>query len=107
MKTLCYSVRIESITEISTKCFKATGFDGSESLIPKSQVFGQDYEVYKSEAYWVSAWFLEQKDLQFSRKKEAFFDSETRKKLPSISYQKHTPKQIIVKEIKHDGSLFR
>lgn len=51
MKSLCYSVRLSSLTAISDKCYLATAFDGSEALIPKSQVFGQDYSVSKSEAF--------------------------------------------------------
>ena len=91
MKTKCYSVRLQSLTEISAKCFKAIAFDGSEALIPKSQVFGQDYGVSKSEAYWISAWILEQKSLQYSIKKEATFDSVTRKEVPSWTVVKHSP----------------
>jgi hypothetical protein len=91
MKTLCYSVRLSSLTSISEKAYKAEAFDGSEAIIPKSQVFGQDYDVQKSDAYWVSAWILEQKSLQYSAKKEAWFDKSTGKMLPSYSVKKHTP----------------
>ena len=91
MKSLCYSVRLSSLTDISDKCYKATAFDGSEALIPKSQVFGQDYDVSKSEAYWISEWILKQKSLQYSAKKEAWFDSVTRKKLPTYVIEKHKP----------------
>jgi hypothetical protein len=94
MKTKCYSVRLQCLTEISEKCYKAIAFDGSEALIPKSQVFGQDYSVQKSEAYWISAWILEQKSLQYSRKKEATFDSITRKEVPSWTVVKHEPVKI-------------
>lgn len=91
MKSLCYSVRLESLTVISDKCYKATAFDGSEALIPKSQVFGQDYSVQKSEAYWISEWILKQKSLQYSCKKQAFFDTVTRKEVPHYVVTKHTP----------------
>ena len=50
MRTLCYSVRLESLVRISDKAFKATAFDGSQDIIPASQVFGRDYEVMKSDA---------------------------------------------------------
>jgi hypothetical protein len=92
MKTLCYSVRLSSLTSISEKAYKAEAFDGSEAIIPKSQVFGQDYDVQKSEAYWISAWILEQKTLQYSAKKEAWFDRITRRMLPTYTYTKHEPK---------------
>ena len=91
MKSLCYSVRLSSLTAISDKCYLATAFDGSEALIPKSQVFGQDYSVQKSEAYWISEWILKQKDLQYSGKKQATFDSVTRKEVPVWIVEKHEP----------------
>ncbi len=89
MKVLCYSVRLQSLTDISEKCYKATAFDGSEAFIPKSQVFGQDYEVTKSEAYWISEWILKQKSIQYSGKKQAWFDSITKKKQPTFIIEKH------------------
>jgi hypothetical protein len=94
MKVLCYSVRLSGLTAISNKCYKATAFDGSEALIPKSQVFGQDYSVTKSEAYWISEWILKQKDLQYSYKKEAWFDSVTRKMMPTYKIEKHNPERV-------------
>jgi hypothetical protein len=94
MKVKCYSVRLKSLTEISEKCYKAVAFDGSEALIPKSQVFGEDYSVSKSDAYWVSAWILERKSLQYSTKKEAFFDSETLQMLPNITITEYVPERI-------------
>jgi len=91
MKIKCYSVRLESLRYISEKACKATAFDGSTAIIPKSQVFGRDYEVMKSDAYWISAWILGQKDLQYSGKKEAWFDSENGKMLPTYKVEHHTP----------------
>lgn len=98
MKVLCYSVRLSSLTVISDKCYLATAFDGSEALIPKSQVFGQDYSVQKSEAYWISEWILKQKSLQYSSKKEAWFDKETGKMLPTYKIEKHHPEKVEPKE---------
>lgn len=94
MKILCYSVRLSSLTVISDKCYKATAFDGSEALIPKSQVFGQNYNVSKSEAYWISEWILKQKSLQYSSKKQAWFDTLTRKEVPTWKIEKHEPIKI-------------
>lgn len=94
MKILCYSVRLESLTSISEKAYLATAFDGSEAILPKSHVFGQDYSVNKSDAYWISEWILKQKELQYSGKKEAWFDSFTRKMLPTYKVEKHEPKKI-------------
>lgn len=88
MKTKCYSVRLQSLVSISDKAYKATSFDGSSDILPKSCVFGCDYEVQKSEAYWIAAWILEKKDLQFSSKKEAWFD-ENGNMLPTFIIEKH------------------
>lgn len=76
-KIKVYSVRLQNLTTISDKCYKATAFDGSEALIPKSQVFGRDYDVQKSDAYWISAWILEQKNIQYSQKKEGWYNPST------------------------------
>lgn len=75
MKTKCHSVRIDSIREISDKCFVVKSFDGSEDLIPKSQVYGNDLDVQKCEAVWISAWILSKKNIQYSTKKTKYFQS--------------------------------
>lgn len=92
-KIKCFSVRLKSLTSISEKCYKATAFDGSTAFIPKSQVYGQDYDVQKSDAYWIASWFLEKDDvkLQCSFKKEAWFDKETGNRLPTYTIEKHVP----------------
>lgn len=97
MKTLCYSVRLESLTRISEKAYKATSFDGSSDILPASQVFGRDFEVMKSDAYWIAAWILPKKDIQYSSKKQAWFNEEGRK-LPTYTVEKHEPKRMEAKE---------
>lgn len=97
MKTLCYSVRLESLESLSPKAFKATAFDGSSDIIPASQVFGRDYEVQKSDAYWISAWILEKKSIQYSSKKQAWFD-ENGKQLPTYTIERHQPERVNPKD---------
>ncbi len=97
MKTLCYSVRLESLVRINDKAFKATAFDGSSDIIPASQVFGRDYEVQKSDAYWISAWILEKKSIQYSSKKQAWFD-ENGHQPPAYTIERHTPEKREAKE---------
>ena len=92
MRTLCYSVRLESLVRISYKAFIATAFDGSQDIIPSSQVFGVDYEVQKSDAYWISAWILKKKNIQYSDKKQAWFD-ENGRKMPTYTIEHHTPEK--------------
>lgn len=101
MKTKCYSVRLESLVRISDKAYKATCFDGSSDIIPASQVFGADLDVQKSDAYWISAWILERKSLQYSSKKNAWFD-EKGNRLPDYEVEKHTP---IKKEAKKENII--
>ena len=106
MKTKCYSVRLSSLTSISDKACVATAFDGTEAIIPTSQIFGQDWDVTKSDAYWISAWILEKKEIQYSRKKEAWFYNDTRKMAPSYTIKKHVPKKIYSTPT-HDDTLKR
>ena len=91
MRTECASVRLESLVSISEKAYKATAFDGSMAIIPKSQVFGRDYDVEKSEAWWIALWLLPSKGIQYSDRKRAWFDAATRQMLPSIEVHHHTP----------------
>ena len=97
MKTLCYSVRLESLVRISDKAFKATAFDGSSDIIPASQVFGRDYEVMKSDAWWISAWILSKKSIQYSGKKQAWFD-ENGRQLPTYTIERNKPEKKEAKE---------
>jgi len=96
MKTKCYSVRLKSLVSISDRAFKAVAFDGSTAIIPKSQVFGTDDSIYKSDAYWISAWILEKKDIQYSTKKETLFD-EYGNMYPYLTIEHHIPgkKQLL------------
>jgi hypothetical protein len=93
MKTLCYSVRLESLVRISDKAFRASAFDGSEAIIPASQIFGMDADVVNSSAYWISAWILEKKSLQYSQKKQAWFDDAGRM-LPTYTVMRHVPEKV-------------
>ena len=97
MKTKCYSVRLKSLDIISDKAYKAVAFDGSSDIIPASQVFGPDLEVGKSEAWWISAWILEKKSIQYSTKKSAWFQKEDNMpavRLESNTVTHHTPSKI-------------
>lgn len=107
MRIKCHSVRLESLVRISDKAFKATAFDGSTAIIPESMIFGQDYDVTKSEAHWISAWILEQKDLQYSTKKTAWFDKDSGRRLPDIKIEKHVPEKVEPVNIEPDANLIR
>jgi len=99
MKTKCFSVRLQSLVSISDRAYKATDFNGNSDIIPKSQVFGQDWDVMKSEAYWIAAWLLERKNITYTGKKEAWFN-ENGDMLPTITVTHHKPKKIKVIEVK-------
>lgn len=107
MKTKCYSVRLESMRQISEKCFVAHSFDGREALIPASQVYGQDFEVTKSEAWWISAWILEKKDIQYSTKKVSWFYADTGKRSPDFEAVKHVPEAVVTAEQQPETTLLR
>ena len=107
MKTKCYSVRLQSLVSISDKAYKATAFDGSVALLPKSQVFGRDYDVQKSDVYWIAAWVLEQKELQYSSSKIQWYNKETGKMEPNIIIEKHIPEKIEFIETKPNADLIR
>ena len=94
MRTKCYSVRVKSIQAIGPRAYKVSSFDGCEDILPSSCIFGQDYEVQKSEAYWIASWILEKKNIQYSARKVAWFDSETRKMLPEYVVSHHTPTAV-------------
>jgi hypothetical protein len=94
MKTKCYSVRLQSLVSISDRAYRATAFDGSTAIIPKSQVYGPDETVQKSEAWWIAAWILEKKELQYSTKKQATFDRETGRMLPTYIVEHHKPQHL-------------
>lgn len=106
MRTLCCSVRLKSLVSISDKAFKATTFTGVIEIIPKSQVFGIDNAVYKSDAYWISAWILKKKNIQYSTRKEAWFD-ENGNMLPTYHIEKHVPKRIEPVKTEPDATLTR
>lgn len=98
MRTKCLSVRLQSLVSISDKAYKATDFNGNSDIIPKSQVFGRDWDVIKSEAYWIAEWILKKKNIT-SGKKEAWFN-EKGDMLPTITVTKHKPTKIKVTETK-------
>ena len=97
MKTLCYSVRLESLVKISRRTFRATSLDGSSDIIPVSTVFGMDYTVRTRDAYWISAWILEQKNIHYSKRKPALFDND-RRQLPTYTIERHAPEKKEVKK---------
>lgn len=108
MKTKCYSVRLQSLVSISDKAYKATAFDGSTAILPKSQVFVADYDVQKSGAYWIAAFVLEQKEgFQYSEKKIGWFNTDTHRIEPNITtiVEHHIPERIEPKEIQPDKNL--
>lgn len=92
MRTKCVSVRLKSLTEISNKAYKAVDFNGNEDIIPVSCVFGYDLEVRKSDAFWISMWIMEKKNLSFSPTKTAWF--EDGKMLPSYDIRRHEAPKI-------------
>ena len=49
-KVKCYSVRLQALFSVSSRAMKAIAYDGTTAIIPKSQVYGPDYDIHKSDA---------------------------------------------------------
>lgn len=79
---------------MSDKACLAESYDGSKDIIPISQIYGLDSDVSKSDAYWISEWILSNKSLQYSHKKQAWFDKDKRLMLPTYSVERHKPEKI-------------
>lgn len=109
MKTKVLSVRLQSLVRISDWAYKASSFDGSEDILPASQVFGRDYDVQKSDAYWIAAWILEKKNLQYSDKKIGWYNPTTGRVEPNITItiEKHIPLKKEVTSIEPIKELTR
>lgn len=109
-KTKVLSVRLQSLTSISEKCYKAKSFDGSECLVPKSVVFGMDYEVQKSDAYWIAEWFMMKPEttLQYGSK-QGWYNPNTGRVEPPIQFivEKHKPEVLTAVEPKLVEALNR
>lgn len=110
-KTKVYSVRLQHLTQISTKCWKAEDWQGNTFLIPDSQYFGRDYAVQKSDAHWVASWIIDKEDckLMVSTKKEGWFNPKIRRVEPTyhIEIEHHTPVKLDIDDIAHDKNLMR
>ena len=98
MRIKCYSVRVANISQISSKAYKVVSYNGAEDIVPTSCIYGRDWDVLKSEAYWIASWILEQKQIQYSCKKVAWFDKTTKKKLPTYEITNHLPVEIKAKD---------
>lgn len=97
-KTKCYSVRLKNLTQISKKCWKAEDWQGNTYLIPDSQFFGPDYDVSKSDAYWIASWIIDKEDckLMVSTKKIGWYNPSKGKVEPNVKIEviKTTPRKI-------------
>lgn len=93
-----YSVRLKSLNQISDKCWKAEDWQGNTFLIPDSQYFGRDYDVIKSDAYWIASWIIDKEDchLQVSTKKIGWYDPKSGRIKPPviITIEHHVPERI-------------
>ena len=94
MRVKCISIRLQNLVRITDKAYKATDFNGNTDIIPASQIYGEDNEVGKSDAYWVTEWILNKKNLTCRRKKERFFDLATRRQIQTCTVEYHKPIKI-------------
>lgn len=103
MKTKCYSVKLKDLISISEKAYKAIAYDGSEAILPKSQVIRPDGE----DAWWISCWIIDQKSIQYSKKKVAWVDTTTMQVQPVVIVETHVPKAITTTDIEPNADLIR
>jgi hypothetical protein len=109
-KTKVLSVRLKSLESISEKCYKATSFDGSTSMVPKSVVFGIDYSVQKSDAYWIAHWFMMKENVKLQcGSKEGWYNPINGNVEPPINWivEKHKPEMLTAVEPKQVAELNR
>lgn len=96
---------MKSLVRISDKACIAEAYDGSKDIMPISQIYGYDSDVRKSDAFWISEWILSKKSIQYSHKKQAWFDKDKRIMLATYSVEKHKPEKIEPKESNEISSL--
>jgi hypothetical protein len=89
MRVKCYLVKLKDLVDISEKAYKAIAYDGSEAILPKSQIIRPD-----GDAWWISCWVMDQKQLQFSKKKVAWIDTRTMQVMPVVTIETHVPQRI-------------
>lgn len=102
MKTKAFSVRLQSLVRISDKAFRATDFNGNSDIIPASQIIDRDWEVRKSEAYWITAWILEKKSIMYSTKKTAIFDTFKKELKRNYDYEISFHKPIYIEPVEQN-----
>lgn len=102
-RTLCCSVRVAELKNISAKAVKITCHDGSSDIFPKSGIFGQDYEVLKCDAYWIAKWLLQKKSITYSDKKQAWCADDGT--VSHVSFVTHIPTYVEPKENNEIPSL--
>ena len=100
-----YSVRIKDAVQISDKAVKITTFDGATDIIPTSQIAGWD-NSRQTDSLWISAWILEKKTLQYSKKKWALLSKDGRLFKPA-EVKTHEPAKVENFESKGDAELER
>jgi hypothetical protein len=86
----CYKVKLKDLSSISEKAYKATAYDGSSCILPKSQVI----RPIDNDAWYISTWIMDQKEIQHSKKNIFMVDTSTMQARPFVVIEHHVPKQI-------------
>ena len=63
-----YRVKYQELKDISEKAVVVKCFDGSEDVLPKSQII-DEFSLGKTESVLVPCWLAEKKNIQYSEKK--------------------------------------
>jgi hypothetical protein len=104
MRNKCYLVKLKELVSISEKAYKAIAYDGSEAILPKSQVIKPADE---EDSWWITCWIMDQKNLQHSKKNMAWIDTKTMQVQPVVTVVTHVPKSINPIDNDPDSDLIR
>ena len=100
----CYLVKFKDLISISEKAFKAVAYDGSECILPKSQVVRPGSN---DNDWYVSCWIMDQKEIQHSKQKVFMVNSETMQIRPFVVIETHVPEQISVIKTEANADLVK
>ena len=102
--TKCFCIKAKSIVDISAKCLKVSDYNGNEELIPKSQVYGFS-DGGNTQSIWIAAWLVEKRSLNYSTKKEGWFDA-SGNNYCSVT-EKIIPEEVMPSEVEEITELLR
>lgn len=92
--TLCFKVRYEGLKRLSDKAVLIYSHNGASDIIPVSQIYWDDVD---SGIMYVSAWILEKKSIQYTKKGALWFTAYgcAVSATPEYKSIRHTPERVL------------